>query len=179
MVIKVWVPSSPMWYWKNNRRCFCKKNLKRLKIFCLNWITNCQNTYITDKQETNQPIADSHNCPLARRRQVLLLHHRACAGDVENTICILQIYEKANGKGSTEATQRPQASSNEANLRPHKKEQAPFRTSAHSECAAQRNRYAISELRERLRTDILLNSILQINTKLPLILFSEKSQTFA
>ena len=51
-----------------------------------------------------------------------------------------------------------------SNLRPHKKEQASIRTSAHSECAAQQNRYAISELRERLQNDILLTSILEINT---------------
>ena len=54
--------------------------------------------YLTDKQETIYPIADLNNCPLGRRRQFLPLHHRACAGGAENTISIIRIYEKANGK---------------------------------------------------------------------------------
>ena len=30
----------------------CKKKMKILKIFCLHWIANCQNTYLTSKKKS-------------------------------------------------------------------------------------------------------------------------------
>ena len=140
------VPSSPMWQRKIQKKVFLQKRFEKNKIIL--FTLNCQlPKHLTDKQETNQRIADLNNCTLARRRQVLPLHHWACAGITENTICILQIYKKANGNKTVlkqlNDLKFPWAGSN---LGPHKKEHELFRTDAHSECTQQRNRYFISEL---------------------------------
>ena len=91
-------------------------------------------------------MTDMNHCPLACRRQVLSLHHWARAGNTENTMSILWIYEKANGKESIKATKRSQVSLNSIEPRTSQERARVFQTGAHSECTSQRNRYAISKM---------------------------------